>query len=105
MIERFLLLVSAVALLINRRWSLLLAVLVSGRVVYSLGYLPWTAVPCAYGAPLFSWQAMEILWYVVYEPRPQYVFETVLALLVLIYAVVLLAGAAFSRRPIPVAGG
>jgi hypothetical protein len=105
MMEPFLLLVSAISLLINRWWSLLLALLLSGRVVYSLGYLSWTAVHYAHDVPMLSWQAMEKLWYVIYQPRPQYLFEVALATVLLIYAVALLVGMAFSRRAIPLAAG
>jgi hypothetical protein len=105
MVEPFLLLVSGVLLLFNRWWSFLLALLASARVIYSLGYLSWTAIHNAHDVPMLSWQAMEKLWYVIYQPRPEYLFEVVLALVIFICAVVLLARVKLSESAITVAGG
>src|SRR5262245_26607979 len=70
--EPLLLIVAVVGLIVNRRWSLLLALLASGRVVYLLGYLSWRAIHFAHDVPMFSWQAVEKLWWEIYQPRPQY---------------------------------
>ena len=78
MYEPVLLLIASLSLLLGRWWSYLLAMLASGRVIYTLGYSSWTAVLNALDVPMFSWQALEKLWYVIYEPRPQYLFEAVL---------------------------
>ncbi len=105
MVEPFLLLASGVLLLFNRWWSFLLALLASARVIYSLGYLSWTAIHNAHDVPMLSWQAMEKLWYVIYQPRPEYLFEVVLAVVIFICAVVFLARVKLSESAIPVAGG
>jgi hypothetical protein len=105
MVEPLLLLVSGVLLLFNRWWSFLLALLASGRVIYSLGYLSWTAVHNAHDVPMLSWQAMEKLWYVIYQPRPEYLFEVVLGVVVFICAVVLLARVKLFESAMTVAGG
>ena len=90
MFEPFRLLVAAVCLLLNRRWSLLLALLTSGQVVYQLGFLSWTAVHNAHDVPMFSWRAAEKLWYVIYQPRPHYLFAVALAIVIFFYATFLL---------------
>ena len=105
MVEPFLLLVSGVMLLFNRWWSFLLALLASARVIYSLGYLSWKAIHNAHDVPMFSWQAMEKLWYVIYQPRPEYLFEVVLGVVVIICALVLLARVKLSQSDITVDGG
>ena len=35
---------------------------------------------------MFSWQAVEKLWFVIYQPRPQYLIEVILAGLMFVYA-------------------
>lgn len=101
MVEPFLLLAAGIALLSTQWWSLLLAGLASARVIYTLGYLSWTAIHYAHDVPMLSWQAMEKLWYVIYQHRPQYLFEVVLAMVVFIYAVALLVRVMSSRPSVP----
>jgi hypothetical protein len=88
-VEPLLLLGAAVGLLVNRWWSVLLAMLTSLRVIYLLAYLPWVAVYLASGVPMFSWQAVEKLWALVYQPRPQYLVALALAVVIFAYAVLL----------------
>ena len=54
---------------------------------------------------MFSWQAMEKLWYVIYQPRPEYPFEVVLGVVVIICALVVLARVKLSQSDITVDGG
>jgi hypothetical protein len=98
MMEPFLLLVSGAALVLNRSWSLFVALLFSGRVVYSRGYWSWTAVHNAHDVPMLSWQAMKLLCNVIYQPRPEYLIQVLLAMVVFLYAIGLLTRIAFSRR-------
>jgi hypothetical protein len=95
--EPSLLLVASISLLIGRWWGYLLAILASGLVIYTLGYSSWTAVSNAHGVPMFSWQALEKLWYVIYEPRPQYLFEVALAAIVFTYAIFLLSRSVYYK--------
>ncbi len=101
MLVPMMLLIAAIGLLINRWWSLLLATLVSGRVIYLLGYLSLTAVRYAFDVPMVSWQAIEKLWYAVYQPQPQYLFEVVLAMAIFISCISLLGRMTFCRTRVP----
>ncbi len=102
MVEPFLLLAAAVGLLINCWWSVLLAMFTSLRVIYLLGYLSWIAVHFAHDVPMFSWQAMEKLWDLIYGPRPQYLFEVALGVVIFAYAVLLSLHFVYSRSASPV---
>src|SRR6185503_5872627 len=105
MIEPFLLLVAGGLLLFNRWWALLVSLLASARVVYSLGYLPWLSIHYAHDVPMFSSQAMQRLWHVIYQPHPEYPFQVALGGVVFICASVLLTRVAL-RKPVlaPVGG-
>jgi len=105
MVEPFLLLVAGALLLFNRWWARLVAVLASVRVVYSLGYLPWLSIHYAHDVPMFSSQAMEKLWYVVYKLHPECLFEVPLGVAVFICASVLLARVRFRRSAVATVGG
>src|SRR5436309_9551798 len=74
LIEPIILLIAAVGLLFNRWWSLLIALLASVRILYTLGYLSWRAIHFAHDVPMFSRAAFEKLWY-VYQQRPEYLFD------------------------------
>ena len=98
LVAPLLLLAASVAMLVTRWWSLLLAVLASARVIYTLGYLSWRAVHFAHDVPMLSWRAMEKLWHVVYQPRPQSLFEVILALVILVFSSAALTRLLFTRR-------
>ena len=83
--EPILLLVCVVGLLVNRWWSLLLSLVISARVVYLSGYLPWLSINHAHDAPMFSLQAMEKWWFVVYQLQPQYLIEVIVGGIIFIY--------------------
>jgi hypothetical protein len=97
--EPLLLLAAALGLLINRWWSVLIALLASGRVIYLLGLLPLKAVHSAHDVPMFSWRAMQKAWYVVYTPQPQYLFEAALGVVIFLSAAL-----AFVRSARPTLG-
>ncbi len=88
--EPFLLLMSSISLLLGRWWSYSLAILASGRVIYTHGYSSWAAVSAAHDVPMLSGQALEKLWHVVYGPRPQYLFVFTLAAVVFTYTALIL---------------
>jgi hypothetical protein len=54
---------------------------------------------------MLSGQAMELLGNVIYQPRPQYLVQLVLAIMVFIYAIGLLTRLTFLKRTVPVVGG
>jgi hypothetical protein len=105
MIEPFLLLAAAIGLLINRSWGSAVALLASGRVIYTLGYLPWTAVHYAHGVPMFSLEVFAKMWVAVYQPQPQYLLEIALATVIFIYSLMLLVRLAYFKPVLPVPGG
>jgi hypothetical protein len=105
LIEPIILLVASVGLLVNRWWSLLIAVLASGRIVYALGYLSWRAVHFAHDVPMFSRAALEKLWYVIYKPRPEYLVDVAVGLVILVYAVILLLRSAYAKARPALTGG
>ena len=104
-VEPFLLLGAAIGLLINRWWSVLLALLPTVRVIYSVGYLPLSAVDLALGIPILSLQAVQKLWVMVYEPHPRYLVAIVLALGMVAYGVFLSLRFVYSRAVSPTHGG
>jgi hypothetical protein len=105
MVEPFLLLVAGGLLLFNRWWALLISLLAAARVVYSLGYLPWVSIHYAHEVPMFSSQAMQKLWYVIYQPHPEYPFQVALGAVVFICASVLLTRTAFRKSVLAPVGG
>jgi hypothetical protein len=54
---------------------------------------------------MLSWQAVDLLWEVIYQPRPQYLFQVLLAMVIFIYAIGLLTRVGIHRRAVPVVGG
>ena len=105
LIEPIILLIAAIGLVFNRWWSLLIALLASGRIVYVLGYLSWRAIHFAHDVPMFSRDAFEKLWHVIYQPRPEYLFDVILGLVIFVYAVILLSRFIHPRHRVALAGG
>jgi hypothetical protein len=105
MIEPFLLLVAGGLLLFNQWWTLLVSLLASARVVYSLGYLPWRSIHYAHDVPMLSSQAMEKLWNVIYKSHLEYPFKVALAMVVFVCACILMARVRFRRMPVVAVGG
>lgn len=101
MLEPFLLLGAAICLLINRWWSVWLALLATMRVIYLAVYFPWTAVYWALGIPMLSLQAVKTLWVLVYEPHPRYLVAAALAIGMFAYAVLLSARFVYFRAVNP----
>jgi hypothetical protein len=105
MVEPFLLLGAAIGLLINRWWSVLLALLATMRVIYLSAYLPWSAVDLAFGIPMLSLQAVQKLWVLVYEPHPRYLVAVVLSIGMFAYGVFLSLRFVYARAASPTHGG
>jgi len=105
LIEPTVLLIAAIGLVFNRWWSLLIALLASGRIVYDLGYLSWRAVHFAFDVPMFSRGALGKRWYAIYQPRPEYLFDVILGLVIFAYAVILLSRFIHPRHRVALAGG
>jgi hypothetical protein len=105
MLDPFLLLVAGALLLFNRWWALLISLLASARVIYSLGYLPWVSMHYAHDVPMFSSQAMEKLWHVIYKSNLEYPFQVGLGLIVFVCASILLTRVIIRRRAVAAAGG
>lgn len=105
MFEPVLLLVAALGLLFNRWWTVMIAMLASGRVIYRVGYLPFSGVHYAHGDPMFSWGALQKVWSLVYTPQPQYLFESLLGIVIFIYAVVVFLRFLHSQSTIATPGG
>ena len=105
MLDPFLLLVAGTLLLLNGWWALVLSLLASVRVLYTLGFLPWLAIHRAHDVPMFSSQAMEKLWNVTYKTHLEYPFQVALGLVVFVCASVLLARVAVRQSPVAQVGG
>jgi hypothetical protein len=103
--DPFLLLIAGALLLFNRWWALLLSLLASVRVVYSLGYLPWVSIHYAHDVPTFSALAMEKLWNVIYRLHLEYPFQVALGLVVFICASGLLTRILVRKRAVATVGG
>src|SRR5258708_5673390 len=88
MYEPAFLLIAAAALLFNKPWTYLAAVVASARVIYVLGYLGLFAMSEAHDQPMVSWYVFRTWFIVTYESQPQYLLELLLALLIVSYAIV-----------------
>lgn len=91
--EPFLLLLASALLFTSKGWGYLLAVVVSGRVIYVLGYLGLVSTAGGYDYRLLNWRVLTTWLTITYEAQPQYLLELALATIILVYASVL-----YSRR-------
>lgn len=88
--EPVLLLLGAAALLVSKRWSYLVAIVTSGRVIYVLGYLGLVATSSAHDRSILSWYVVRAWGVIMLKAQPQYIVELVLATVIGTYAVILL---------------
>lgn len=93
MLEPFLLLLASALLFSSKGWGYLLATVVSGRVIYVLGYLGLVSTAGGYGYRLFNWQVLKTWLTITYEAQPQYLLELAIAVTILTYVSIL-----YSRR-------
>lgn len=98
--EPLLLILASFALLIGRLWSYLLATVVSGYVIYALGYLGLIAVSAAHDQPMLSWYVLKTWLMLTYKSQPQYILELVLAAVIITYAMTLCLRYLLRRSPL-----
>lgn len=101
--DPLLLLAAATGLVIGRWWSILLALLVSLRLIQGYGYISRDAV--SYDVPLLSWRAFEEIWHFILAPVPQNIFEIILAITISIYGAWLLGRTIYRRLATSHVGG
>lgn len=85
-----LLLLASLGLLLDRWWSLLVAVFLSGSVIYVLVFRALLSVTYAHDVPMFSYSALRRWWWMMYEFQPQYIIQIALAVVIFTYSAALL---------------
>lgn len=88
MSEPLLLLLAAGALLFDKLWGDLLAIVVTGRVIYVLSYLGLVATSAAHEHSMFSWYVLRTWFVSTYAAQPQYLVELALAVVILGYGAI-----------------
>ena len=101
--DPLLLLAAATGLVIGRWWSVLLALLVSLRLIQGYGYISRDVV--SHDVPLLSWRAVQKIWHAIFASDPQNIFEIILAITISIYAAWLLGRIIYRRLAPSSAGG
>jgi hypothetical protein len=96
----FLLLLASLGLLLNRWWSLLVTMVLSGGVIYVLVFRALLSVSYAHDVPMFSRFALSNWWWIMYEAQPQYIIQIALAVAIFTYSVALLIKWACRRQSI-----
>ena len=91
--EPFLLLLASALLLTRKWWGYLLAIVVSVRVIYVLGYLGLVSIAGGYDYRLLNWRVLKSWLVITYEAQPQYLLELAIAATILTYISIL-----YSRR-------
>lgn len=88
--EPVLLFLGAAALLVGKPWSYLVAIITSGHVIYSVGYIGLIATSAAHDYPVFSVYVVKAWWVMTFSGQPQYIVELVLAAVIGSYSIFLL---------------
>lgn len=86
-----LLVLASIALLIGRWWSHVLALAISGWVLYWLGYAGLRAVASAHDVPVFSSVSLHFWLAQKYVGQPQEFLQLALALIIMGYMLVFLS--------------
>lgn len=89
----FLLLLASALLFTSNGWGYLLAMVVSGRVIYVLGYLGLVSIAGGHDYRLLNWHVLKTWLAITYEAQPQYLLELAIAATILAYVSIL-----YSRR-------
>lgn len=89
----FPLLMASLALLVNRWWSLPVAIFLSGRLINELVFQILLSSSYAHDVAIFSSRALTYWWLVVSEYQPQYLIQIALGAAILFYS-----SALFVRR-------
>ena len=79
-------LVASLGLLLNGWWGLVVALTLSGRVIYVLVFGALLSVSYAHDVPMFSRFALRNWWWGMYEAQPQYIIQIALAAAIFICA-------------------
>lgn len=95
--DPFKLLFAAFFLILNKWWGNLIALLVSGKLIYEYGYL--MLVNCSFirEQPLLSGSVFRCWWQITAVDAPHHLLHFILALLIFSFAVVSLARYIFQR--------
>ena len=79
------LVLASLLLLIGRRWSYILALLISICVLYSVGYVTIRGVAAAHDTPLFTLGTLQRWFTQVWVGQPQYFLQLALAFVIASY--------------------
>jgi hypothetical protein len=93
----FPLLIASLGLLVNRWWSLPIAVFLSGRLINQLVFQILLSSSYAHDVPMFSSRAFNHWWLVVSELQPQYLVQIALGAAILFYSSALFFRWAYCR--------
>jgi hypothetical protein len=93
----FPLLIASLCLLVNRWWSLPVAVFLSGRLINELFFQILLSSSYAHDVPMFSARAFNYWWLVVSELQPQYLVQIALGTVILFYSSALFFRWAYRR--------
>jgi hypothetical protein len=85
------LVVASLLLLIGRRWSYVLALMISVWVLYSVGYVTIRQVAAAHDMPLFTLSTLQRWVTQVWVGQPQYFIQLALAFVIAVYAFVVVS--------------
>jgi hypothetical protein len=96
--DPFKLLFAAFFLVLDRWWGNLIAMLVSGRLIYEYGYL--TLLDCSFmrQQPVLSWAAFGCWWHITAFEAPEHLLRIILSLLIFCFAAVSIARYILQRR-------
>lgn len=84
------LLVASLGLLVNRWWSLSVAIFLSTRLIDKLVFQVLLSSSYAHDVPMFGSRALSYWWLAVSELQPQYLIQIVLGAAMLFYSSALL---------------
>jgi hypothetical protein len=96
----FLLMIASLGLLLNRWWGWLVAMVLSGRVIYVLVFRALLSASYAHEVPMVSRLALKNWWWIMYEAQPQYIIQIALAVVIFTYSASLLIKWACYRKTI-----
>jgi hypothetical protein len=93
----FPLLLASLGLLVNRWWSLPIAMFLSGHLIKQLVFQILLSSLYAHDVPMFSSRAFSYWWLVVSELQPQYLVQVALGAAILFYSSALFFRWAYRR--------
>lgn len=93
----FLLLIGAIALWLGKHWSLLIALLSSGRLIYQLAFLSLSGHARAHDEFIFSSLTLNRWWQTMYFYQPQDILYLAIGILMFLWATILLAKSTYLK--------